>query len=94
MCPNKSIGCNFKFPVSISPLATTLRAAKIMHKTVRKNPKSVKLISPKVAIATPNTTGRIDNCLCFETVLPRQMEKAMVIAGTRLLITWLKLTDT
>jgi hypothetical protein len=34
MCPSKSTGCNFNEPVSISPDATTLSAAKTTHAAV------------------------------------------------------------
>lgn len=94
ICPSKSTGCKFNFPVIISPLATTFKAASNTHKQVTKNPNAVKVMSPKVAIATPSTTGSTANCRLFEISFFNIKPIAIVNAGTRLRMTWLKLTET
>ena len=84
---NKSTGCIFTFPVNISPLATTFNAARMIQKVVMVIPSAVYVISPKVAMATPIMTGMTAKIRFLETGLPRQIDMAMVIAGTRLRIT-------
>ena len=71
-----------------------MRAASTTQRQVNTNPMAVTCISPKQAMATPPTTGTTAQSLAPLVLFPMQHPIRIATAGTRLLMTWLKFTDT
>mmetsp|Transcript_2728 Transcript_2728/g.4955 ORF Transcript_2728/g.4955 Transcript_2728/m.4955 type:complete len:222 (+) Transcript_2728:163-828(+) len=90
---SKSTGCNLNSPLSISPEATTLSAARTTAKAVKIKPMTENVISPKHARATPMITGITVNFRRYEVFLPINIPKKMINAGTKDRMIWLKLTE-